>query len=172
MYAIYGYTMPLLSIKAHVYEYSQEEHLSLLFRYYAVKCPILHRRNKTKLRFFSVCLYMCSAQYKAKIAKFIGKVLFCPDIFANICKLFFSFCAGWGRCARWQRPTVRIWKRRATIRFTCHLLRLPPSYLTHNKQRIIHAHEREPSVCLFLVVEYWRYSRRWEQELKAQYVNI
>ena len=62
-------------------------------------------------------------------------------------------------------------KRRATIHFTCHLLRLSPSYLTHNKQRIIHAHEREPSVSLFSCVEYWRYSRRLEQELKAQYVK-
>lgn len=30
MYAIYGYTMPLLIRKAHVYGYSQEERLSLV----------------------------------------------------------------------------------------------------------------------------------------------
>ena len=82
MYAIYGYTMSLLSIKAHVYGYSQEERPSLLFRYYAVKCPILHRRNKAKLRFFSVCLYV-RARYMAKIGNFLGKALF---LFKNFCE--------------------------------------------------------------------------------------
>ena len=150
MYAIYGYTMPLLSRKAHVYGYSQEERLSLLFRYYAVKCPILHRRNKAKLRFFLVCLYV-RARYMAKIGNFLGKALFLFKFFLRI-SANSSICAGWELCARWQRPMGLIRERRATIRFTCHLLRLPPSDPTHNKQRIIHAHEREPSVCLLSCV--------------------
>ena len=40
---------------------------------------------------------------------------------------------------------------------------------THNKHRTVHAYEREPPVCLSSCVENWRYSKRREQELKAQY---
>ena len=52
------------------------------------------------------------------------------------------------------------------------LIRLPPSDLLHASDRTVHAYEREPSVCLFPCNEYWRYSMRWEQELKAQFYKV
>ena len=73
---------PLRKIKAHVYGYSQEERLSLLFRYYAVKCPILHRRNKAKLRFFfSMSVRASTIHGKDRQFSWKGALLF-----GNFCK--------------------------------------------------------------------------------------
>ena len=64
---------------------------------------------------------------------------------------------------------TNIKKRRATVPMLVFRFGYRQVTCISTNDRTVHAYERELSICLSSICEYWRYSNGREQELKAQY---